>query len=87
MGMTVHWNAVNTPNVDGYRVYRTDGPNRWPIAVATIYDGGRTVYVDRRLAPGDRPSYYVRAISERLASVPSYSIRPATRSFCLYGTG
>ena len=40
-----------------------------------------------RSSPGDRPSYYVRAIAGKRASVPTYSIRPATRGFCLYGTG
>ena len=87
MGMTVHWNAVNTPAVDGYVVYRTDTPDAWPIAVASIYDRAETVYVDRTLHPGDRPSYYVRAIAGKRASVPTYSIRPASRGFCLYGTG
>ena len=87
MGMTVHWNAVNTPDVDGYVVYRTDAPGQWPIAVASIYDRGQTVLVDRSLHPGDRPSYYVRAIAGKRASIPTYSVRPASRGFCLYGTG
>jgi hypothetical protein len=82
MGMNLRWDAVNTEDVDGYVVYRFDMPETWPIAVARLDGRDATAFVDRTLRPGGHPTYYVRAISGRVASAASYSIKPHTPGFC-----
>jgi serine/threonine-protein kinase len=82
-GATVHWNVVNTPDVDGYVVYRVDRPDAWPVAIARLDRPDAAVFVDRSLDPGSDPTYYVRAVGGRLASVPSRSAHPAVPGFCL----
>jgi eukaryotic-like serine/threonine-protein kinase len=82
MGVTLHWNAVNTADVDGYVVYRMNDPTSLPVAVATLEGRDATTYVDMIPRPGDRSLYYVRAVAGQLASVASFSIRPRTPPFC-----
>jgi hypothetical protein len=82
-GATVHWNAVNTPDVDGYVLYRVDRPDAWPVVVKRLDGRDAWRYVDRSLRPGDTPTYYVRAVGGRLASVPSRVARPRVPGFCL----
>jgi serine/threonine-protein kinase len=83
MGVNVQWSPVSTGDVAGYKVYRIDVPDSWPIEVAHVTGRDDTKFVDRTLWPGDRPTYYVRALGDGLASVMTYAVRPRVPSFCL----
>jgi hypothetical protein len=83
MGVTVQWSPVSAGDVAGYKVYRIDVPDSWPIQVAHLTGRGDTRFVDRTTWPGDRPTYFVRALGDGLASVPTYAVRPRLPSFCL----
>ena len=82
MRVNLQWDAVNTEDVQGYVAVPRDIPDMWPVPVAQLHSRAATSFVDTTLKPGDRPTYYVRAIAGasrvRLRGRP-----PTTPPFCL----